>query len=215
MNKAVIFDLDGTILDTLPDIMDNLNLMLCHYGYPLVDIAKTRKYIGCGARSLVERAIGIELTSNELDERLAYYNKFYTESNSPKTKLFDGIREVILELKNRGFKLAILTNKPQETTNTVYREYLSDFGFDKVVGQSGKVKCKPDKTATLEILKELNVSAENTYFVGDGETDVKTALNSNTKSVAVLWGYRDKDELFEAGARVFAKTPQDLLSILV
>ncbi len=214
MNKAVIFDLDGTILDTLPDILDNINLMLEHFGYPLRSISDIRKFIGCGARNLVAKAVGVELTEEELDERLAYYNKYYTASASPKTKLFDGIKEVLVELKKRGYKLAILTNKPQQTTDRVFKEYLMEFSFDKVVGQSGKVKCKPDKTATLEILNQLDVEPNNTYFVGDGETDVLTALNSGTKSIAVLYGYRDRDQLEVAGATVFVQTPKEILSVI-
>lgn len=214
MNKAIIFDLDGTILDTLPDIMDNMNLMLEKFGYKTVSIKDTRKFIGSGARKLVERAIGVPLEKEELDERLKVYNTAYTSSGSPKTKIFDGMGDVLKELKSRGYFLAILTNKPQETTDKVYEEYLKDFGFSKVIGQSGTVKCKPDKTATINILNELDVLPENAYFVGDGETDVLTAINSNVKSIAVLWGYRDKEQLEQAGAKVFAYTPKDLLSLI-
>ena len=214
MNKAVIFDLDGTLLHTLPDILENINYMLSHYGYPLLDEQTIKGYIGTGARNLVKYSVNVSLTETELDDRLAYYNTFYTASPSLKTKIFDGIAEVLTALKNKGYKLAILTNKPQETTDTVYKNHLSKFGFDKVVGQSGKVKCKPDKTATLSILNELDVLPENAYFVGDGETDVETSINAGTKGIAVLWGYRSKEQLKKAGATVFANTPADLLNLI-
>ncbi len=214
MNKAVIFDLDGTLLHTLPDILENINYMLSHYGYPLLDEPTIKGYIGTGARNLVKYSVGIDLTETELDDRLAYYNTFYTASPSSQTKIFDGIAEVLTALKNKGYKLAILTNKPQETTDTVYKNHLSKFGFDKVVGQSGTVKCKPDKTATLSILKEIDVLPENAYFVGDGETDVETSINAGTNGIAVLWGYRNKDQLKKAGATVFANTPADLLNLI-
>ena len=128
--------------------------------------------------------------------------------------MFDGVAEVLTELKKRGYKLVILTNKPQETTDTVYENHLKRFGFDKVVGQSGQVKCKPDKTATLAILNELGVLPENAYFVGDGETDVMTSINAGTNGIAVLWGYRSKKALEDAGATVFAGTPWDILDFV-
>ena len=214
MEKAVIFDLDGTLLDTVPDILDNINLMLARFGYGTLDAETLKGYVGSGARNLCARSIGVPLTEEELDERLDYYNALYTASDSPKTKLFDGMAEVLRALKKRGYKLAILTNKPQETTDKVYKNYLKDFGFDAVVGQSGGVKCKPDKTATVNLLSKLGVLPENCYFVGDGETDVLTSLNAGTRGIAVLWGYRKKDQLEKVGAKIFADDPEDLLSLI-
>lgn len=214
MNKGVIFDLDGTLLHTVPDITDNVNKMLVKYGYPTVSEKDVARFVGNGAGKLVERCIGKPLTEEELKERLAYYNKIYTECGSPKTALFDGIGEVLKGLKERGYKIAILTNKPQPTTDRVYCNYLSEYNFDMVVGSSDKVKCKPDKTATMEILSKLDVAPENAYFVGDGETDTITSLNAGTKGIAVLWGYRDKADLEKAGATIFARTPLELLSLI-
>ena len=214
VKRAVIFDLDGTILDTVWDITDNINLMLKDFGYAEVTVKEVRKFVGSGARKLVKDCVKIPLSEEQLDERLKVYNGYYTASVSPKTKVFDGIKETVVALKKRGYKLAILTNKPQETTDTVYREHMSDFGFDEVVGQSGSVKCKPDKAATMRILDKFGVAPENAYFVGDGETDTITAQNSGTQGIAVLWGYRDREDLEKVGATVFAKTPEDLLSII-
>lgn len=214
MNKAVIFDLDGTLIHSLPDICENINYMLEHFGYDLVSEDKLKNFIGTGARNLVRLSIGKEISEQELDERLSYYNTFYTASPSDKTVVFDGVAQVLTALKERGYKLVILTNKPQETTDRVYEKHLKRFGFDKVIGQSGTVKCKPDKTATLKILSDLEVIPENAYFVGDGETDVITSINAGTKGIAVLWGYRDKEQLAKAGATVFAKTPSNLLDLI-
>ncbi len=214
MNKAVIFDLDGTLIDSLPDIVDNLNLMLTHYGYPTVTISDTKPRIGYGARHLVKKSIPQELADCDLDERLEYYNHFYTTSGSPKTGLFAGVPEMLRQLKNRGYKLAILTNKPHETTVNVYDEYLKDFSFDSVVGASNTVKHKPNPDGVFKILSDLNVESENAYFIGDGETDVITANNANVKSIAVTWGYRDKTCLTDAGATLFANSPQEILDLL-
>ncbi len=214
MQKAVIFDLDGTLLDTVPDIKDNINIMLKKFGLPLRTKKEICSFVGHGARNLVEQSIGKNSDKVCLDDALSYYNKIYTESNSPKTKLFDGIDEVLKTLKARGYKILILTNKPQETTDIVYEKYLKQYNFDKVVGQRNGIKIKPDKTATLNILKELGVLPENTYFVGDGETDVQTSVNAKTIGIAVLWGYRDKQVLSSFGAKTFADKPLDLLKLI-
>lgn len=214
MNKAVIFDLDGTLIDSVPDIAENINIMLKRFGYPLLSEEEIKAKVGHGARNLVKDCIGKSLTDKELDERLEFYNYQYTNSGSPKTRLYKGIPETLKELKKRGYKLAILTNKPQETTDNVIKNHMSDLNFDKVVGQSGSVKCKPDKAATLAILKELNVLPENTYFVGDGDADVLTSLNSGTNGIAVLWGYSSKEKLAAFGATAFTYKPEDLLKII-
>ncbi len=213
MNKLVIFDLDGTLIDSLPDIYEQMNLSLKHFNYPLCTMGQIRQYIGNGARHLVKCSFG-NLTEQDLDQKLEYYNKIYTACGSPKTHVFEGMDKVIVVLKKMGYKLAILTNKPQMTTDKVYEKYLKQFGFDMVVGQSNNVKCKPDKTATLNILKELGVSEENAYFIGDGQTDIETAYNANIKHIAVLWGYRDKEQLEKVGANTFAYTPSDILDLI-
>lgn len=214
MNKAVIFDLDGTLIDSVPDMAENINIMLKRFGYPVLSEEEIKAKVGHGARNLVKDCIGKSLTDKELDERLEFYNYQYTNSGSPKTRLYKGIPETLKELKKRGYKLAILTNKPQETTDNVIKNHMSDLNFDKVVGQSGSVKCKPDKAATLAILKELNVLPENTYFVGDGDADVLTSLNSGTNGIAVLWGYSSKEKLAAFGATTFAYKPEDILKII-
>ena len=214
MNRAVIFDLDGTLLDTLGDISDNVNKMLARFGFDTLCEREIMSYIGNGARELVRRCLKRKVPENELDEYLAYYNEIYTNSASVKTGLFKGIGEVLETLKKREYKLAILTNKPQATTDRVYEKYLKSFDFDAVVGQSKAVRCKPDKTAALNILKVLEVPPSNAFFVGDGETDVLTGINAGICGIAVLWGYRTREELSAAGAEIFAEKPADLLKFI-
>ncbi len=213
MNKAVIFDLDGTLIHSLPDILEHVNITLEKFNAPLRTESEIRQFIGNGARNLIKRSFG-DITESELDERLAFYNQNYTNSGSPKTRLFDGVKELLLALKGRGYKLAILTNKPQKTTDEVYQKYISFAEFDMVVGQSNSVKCKPDKTATLNILKELNVKNEDAFFIGDGETDVLTSINAGIKNISVLWGYRDKNQLQNVGATTFVQHPKEILSLI-
>lgn len=212
--KLVIFDLDGTLLHTVPDITDHINFMLSHFGYKTLTEKEVAAIVGCGARNLVANSIGLPLTDQELDERLNFYNTNYTASVSPKTKPFNGIINLLKTLKKDGYLIAVMTNKPQETTDRVIKEHLSEIVFDKVVGGGGKVKCKPDKTATVNLLNEFGVSPENAFFVGDGETDVLTAINTGTKGISVLWGYRNKEQLKAAGAKVFVSNAEELYSTI-
>ena len=214
MNKAVIFDLDGTLLDTLPDIYDYVNVTLEKFGAQPRKQSEVRRFIGNGAKKLIERSFDNKLDEPQLKERLDFYNKAYTSSGSPKTKLFDGVSEVLKELKNRGYKLGILTNKPQITTDDVNQRYLKEFSFDSIIGQRDGVKCKPDPTAVLSMLKEMDVLPENAYFVGDGETDTEVSINANMNGIAVLWGYRDYEDLYCAGARTFCASPKELLNLI-
>ena len=214
MNKAVIFDLDGTLIDSLPDIAEYVNITLEKYGAPKKDVCKIRQYIGNGARNLILRSFDGTIEGERAEEILAFYNKNYTESGSPKTRLFEGVKEVLFELKKRGYKLGVLTNKPQVTTDGVYQTYLKEIGFDAVVGQTAGKKIKPNPDTLLELLNSLGVLVENAYMVGDGETDVEVAINAGVHGVAVLWGYRDKDQLLNAGAKVFAEKPLDLLKVI-
>ena len=211
--KAVIFDLDGTLLDTLNDIADCINAMLNEFGYQPITVKRVRDIIGSGATKLIADALPERVSDEKFIKCIETYNRIYNASGSPKTKLFDGINEVACELKNRGYKLAVLSNKPQLSTDKVREKYLSEIPFDLVVGQSDKIPCKPDPKGALYILEKFGVSSENAYLVGDGETDVLTAINANVKGVAVLWGNRSKEQLIKAGASVFANTPSDLLNI--
>ena len=214
MQKAVIFDLDGTLLDTLEDLTDSINEMLKYFGYRTVTKEHVRKIIGSGAKKLIADALPEKLSDEEFVKRLEVYNRIYNASGSPKTKLFDGIAEVVKELKNRGYKIAVLSNKPQPSTDKVYEKYLKDLPFDMVVGENPKFKCKPDPAGALYILEKFGVSPENAYMVGDGETDVLTALNAKTHGVCALWGNRTNEQLQAVGGTVFAENPIDLLKII-
>lgn len=212
--KAVIFDLDGTLLDTIDDITDSINSMLNAFGYRTLDRESVRKIIGSGAKKLIADALPEKVSDEEFVKRLEEYNRVYNASGSPKTKLFGGIDKVLTELKKRGYKIAVLSNKPQRSTDKVYEKYLKQYGFDAVCGQSETVKCKPDPSGALYIMKTLGVSPENTYLIGDGETDVMTAINAGIKGVFALWGNRTKEQLSAAGGKLFAESPVDILKII-
>ena len=214
MQKAVIFDLDGTLLDTIDDIADSMNGMLNAFGYNPINKEKVRTIIGSGAKKLIADALPEKVSDEKFVKCLEEYNRIYNASGSPKTKLFDGIAEVVKELKNRGYKIAVLSNKPQPSTDKVYEKYLKNLPFDMIVGENPKFKCKPDPAGALYILEKFGVAPENAYIVGDGETDVLTALNAKTNGVFALWGNRTKVQLKAVGGTVFAETPLDLLKLI-
>lgn len=212
--KAVIFDLDGTLLDTLDDLTDSINEMLKYFNYRTITRERVREIIGSGAKKLIADTLPEKLSDEEFEKRLAVYSRIYNASGSPKTKLFDGMDKVLFELKKRGYKLAVLSNKPQPSTDKVYEKYLKGLPFDMVVGENPKFKCKPDPAGALYILQEFGVAPENAYLVGDGETDVLTALNAGINGVCALWGNRTKEQLAAAGGTVFAENPQQILKII-
>lgn len=210
MVKGIVFDLDGTLLNTIGDIRHVLSECLAHFGLKDVDIETCTKLIGHGARKLVEDAVG----GDRWEEVYKLYAKKFNESESKLTTLYDGEEEVLSELQSRGIKFAVVTNKPQRATENVCNKLLSKFQFFPLIGQSGEFPLKPDPTATLKAVEIIGLKKEECIFVGDGEADVQTARNAGLKCISVLWGYRTKTQLQAAGASVFAEKFSDILKFI-
>lgn len=213
MYKLVIFDLDGTLLNTSRDIQRVLNGSLAHFGLPTLSIEKTVEFIGDGARKLIQRALPKD-KAFMLDELHAHYSKAFAECDNELTDLYDGAEELLSKLKAHDVKTAIVTNKPQRATDAVYAKLLSRFCFDCVIGQSEKYPLKPEPHSTLAVMEALHVEKEDCLFVGDGETDVKTAKNAGIDGVSALWGYRSRSQLKEAGAINFAQSYAQLEELI-
>ena len=211
MLKAILFDLDGTLLDTLPDIRYVLNETLRRFHYPEISVEQTRAYIGEGALRLVERAL--PENAENVEECFEYFKKVYAECNNTHTKPFAGIKEMLASLKARGVKIAVITNKPQAATEECVKQFFPDT-FDFVGGDGGLFPVKPDPTYARYAALSMRVSPAECAFVGDGETDVLTAINAEMKGIAVLWGYRTREELERAGAKRFVTSVEELGKIL-
>lgn len=213
MYKAIIFDLDGTLLNTSRDICKTLNASLAKFGCPAVTVEQTLSYVGDGAKKLIERAAPHNF--KEFDELYADYLKRFAACDNSLTSLYPYEAEFLSAAKGRGIKLAILTNKPADATARVYNMYLAPFSFDVVVGNDARFALKPDPSAALYIADELNVSAGDCLFVGDGEADAKTAAAAGMGHVAALWGFRTRSQLAAAGASRFANDYSELYNIVL
>lgn len=211
MYKAIIFDLDGTLLDTSKDICKVLNKTLSYFSLPPVSLEQTKKFVGNGAKKLIERAVPKDYEG--VEEVYKYYSALFANDDSALTELYEGEDEALKTFKQSEIKLAIVTNKPQDATETVCRRHLSEYGFDFIAGNNGKFPLKPDPALALYAAASLGVKAEECLFVGDGETDVLTAKNAKMDGVAVLWGFRSRAQLKEAGATRFVKNYDELTAL--
>ena len=215
MKKLVIFDLDGTLLNTIADITLSINLALSDMKLRQVSQDEAKYLVGSGVDILASRTI--KLIKGESDSLLEeefkdLYQSYYTIHQKDTTSPYEGIKEALRELKKLGIKIAVLSNKPHKDVVPIMAYYFSDIEFDYILGKIDKNRIKPDIDGVLMIEEELNIRNEaDILYVGDTNVDVKTALNASLLPLACLWGFRKKDELIEAGATHFATSPLDIV----
>lgn len=216
MIKAVIFDLDGTLLNTINTIEYYCNTALQKYDFDSVPVDRYKHFVGNGAKLLVERAMSYtrEWTDDEFEKVFKKYNELYDADTLYLTAPYDGIVDMLKSFKENGFKTAVLSNKPHFATVDVVNKIFGDDIFDIVRGGMDSIPLKPDPTAVFEIMKELNVSKEEVVFVGDTKVDIATGKNAGLFAIGVLWGFRDEAELTEAGADVIIEDAKEILNIV-
>ena len=207
INKLVLFDLDGTLLDTLGDLTGAVNHILDELGYPGRSAEEVRSYLGNGARELVRLALPHAVEDTVLDEYLEGYKKYYNAHSKIETKPYDGVVELLTELKKRGLRIAVVSNKPDFATKELCREYFGAL-IDFAIGDRADVERKPSAAPVLLVMNALECGVA--VYVGDSEVDVETARNANIPCVAVTWGFRDRDVLEDAGAEYFASDRDEL-----
>ncbi len=214
MVKLIIFDLDGTLLDTSRTIHSVLNKSLEKFSLPALTLEKTLTFVGDGAKQLIERAVG---NKNEtlIEEVSRCFVQIYAESDNELTEVYANEIEVLNKLSEKGIKFAIITNKPQQAAVNVCKKFLKDIKFSNIIGYDGSFPLKPNPQSTLKIIEENDFKKEECLFVGDGEADVKTAIAAGIKAISVLWGFRTRSELKHVGAEIFANTYEELLSLIV
>jgi phosphoglycolate phosphatase len=213
--RAAIFDLDGTLLDTLADLGESMNEALGELGLPEHPLSAYRRFVGDGVTKLARRALPPERRDDETIARcIAGMRRIYGGRWDRKTVPYPGIPTLLERLAERGIALAVLSNKPDDMCRTVIARYFPATEFRAVVGARANVAHKPDPVSALEIARGLALAPREILYVGDTDTDMRTAVAAGMLPVGALWGFRDADELRASGASRLAKTPLDVIDLL-
>lgn len=211
MIKTIIFDLDGTLLNTLEDLMISTNFALSEFGFPTHSLEDIRKFVGNGVKKLIERAVPQDCPQEVMEKCLEVFKKHYSQNMYNHTKPYDSILEILKELHNRGLKIGVVSNKFDSAVKELCKKYFPNL-IDIAIGQSDDVPKKPAPNGVFRAMKELSAETSSTIYVGDSEVDVQTAKNSNLPCIGVLWGFRDKKDL--EGAEYIISAPRDILKIV-
>lgn len=211
--KTYIFDLDGTLLSTLNDLASSTNYALRWAGMPERTIEEVRMFVGNGVKLLMERAIPEGVNNPKFEETYAKFREHYMEHNLDTTRPYDGVPELLHELKRRGKHLAIVSNKFYAATQDLAKHFFPDT-IEVAIGERENIRKKPAPDTVLEVLRQLNVSKEDAVYIGDSDVDIMTAKNCGLPCISVLWGFRDKDFLIEHGGSLFVDKPIEILSRL-
>jgi len=213
--QAVLFDLDGTLLDTLEDIANAANRVLELKGFPTRPLDVHRAAVGEGARKLMARVLPeSKRDESTIQECFESFRRDYGEHWNIKTKPYPGIPELLDALESRGLKMAVLSNKPADFTRKCVEGILSKWKFEVVLGAEDGFPNKPDPAGAMEIIRRLGVPAEKFVYLGDTGVDMKTANAAGMFAVGVLWGFRGRDELMRDGAQMLLGTPLELLQVV-
>lgn len=215
MKKAVIFDLDGTLLNTLDDLADSTNYALSRFGYPTRTIEEVRQFVGNGVAKLIERAIPEGKNNPNFEKCLAIFKENYAQNMYNKTAPYNGIIEMLSNLKSKGIKIAVVSNKFDLAVKELCKKYFEGF-IDFAVGENEAqgIKKKPAPDTVLSVLSEFNFAPEDAVYVGDSDVDIMTAKNSKMPCISVTWGFRDEKFLLENGATILINAPSEIYNHL-
>lgn len=211
--KAVIFDMDGTILNTLEDLKNATNYSLRQFNMPERTLEEVRMFVGNGIRKLVERAVPAGTSAEKIDEVLDVFLKYYEVHSADNTSSYPGIHELVEKLKAAGIKTAVSTNKADAPAQELGKEYFNGI-FDLIVGQRDGLRTKPAPDSVNEILKILNIQKKDAVYVGDSDVDVQTAANSGLDFIGVSWGFRGRKFLQEKGAKNIVDSADEILDLV-
>lgn len=210
--SACIFDLDGTLLDTLEDLTSSVNFALKQGGYPERTIREVRLFIGNGIYKLVKRALPDGTDEDIVLKTFEIFKNHYQSFLNVKTCEYEGITQLLAELKSSGIKTAVVTNKAHPAAKALTDSFFDGL-IDYTVGQKQGVPTKPDPTSLNEALTALGVSSREAVFVGDSDVDVKTAHNGEMPCIGVTWGFRSRDVLTNAGADFIVDSPREIIDL--
>lgn len=211
MYNTFIFDLDGTLLNTLDDLAASVNYALRTHGMPERTLDEVRSFVGNGVRLLMKRAIPEGSANPRFEETFATFRAYYMEHSLDTTRPYDGIPEMIHALKQRGCRLAVVSNKFYAATQELIRHFFPEITVAIGEHEAEGIRKKPAPDTVFEALRQLGVGKEKAVYVGDSDVDLQTARNSGLPCISVLWGFRDHDFLLAHGATTFISHPEELL----
>ena len=212
-DKLILFDFDGTLLYTIPDLADAVNFGLEKYGYPTHDYAAIQSFVGNGVRLLVERAIPGGAENPDFEAVFAAFNEFYDVHCQDKTAPYDGIMETLALLGEKGYKMAIVTNKYQSAAEELRRKFFAEF-IPIIEGDRPGRERKPNPAPVQAAIAALGAEGQEAVYIGDSEVDFQTAQNSGLDFIAAGWGYRSVEFLRNLGVEKIALTPADVLELI-
>lgn len=214
MIDTIIFDLDGTLLNTLEDLKDSVNYALAKQNFPLRTLSEIRSFVGNGIRLLMERSVPENIDAETFEICFKDFCDYYKIHMEDKTSPYEHINEMLVNIKNEGFKTAIVTNKADFAAQDLCKRMFGDT-IDLVVGSTDDRPNKPAPDGVYYALEKLNSKLENTVFVGDADTDILTANNARLQSIGVLWGFRDREVIEKEGAKYIVSTVKELEKLLI
>lgn len=211
--NTVIFDLDGTLLNTLDDLRDSLNEVLAMKGFETKSLEEVRRFVGNGVRNLVRLSVPEHCTEDEVTLVMDEFKKNYSQNMQNKTRPYNGIMELLLDLNRFNYKIAIVSNKFDPAVKSLARTYFGNL-IPVAIGETGEIRRKPAPDSIFSAIKELGSDLNRTIFIGDSETDIQTAKNAGIPCIGVTWGFRCREVLREEGADYLIDTPKELLTII-
>lgn len=211
--NTIIFDLDGTLLNTIEDIKDSVNYALDKCGFPKRSLEEINSFVGNGTDYLIEKAVPSNTKKNKLSNCTQIYRKHYKTNMDNKTAPYEGILEMIKKLKGDGYKLAVVSNKFDFAVKTLCKKYFSEF-LEVAIGESSSIKRKPAPDTVFKAMKELDSKKEVCIYVGDSDVDVKTAHNVGIECIGVSWGFRGRQVLEKEGADYIIDRPEEIYNII-
>lgn len=214
MYKLVAFDLDGTILNTLDDLCDSVNYVLKEFNFPTRTLDEVRKFVGNGVLKLIERAVPTNTSEEVILQVFNRFSKYYLTHSNIKTAPYDGVIDLLKELKNRGIKIAVVSNKIHPAVVSLSEYYFPGL-VDFALGDDPIRPKKPNPEMLEYALEQLNVTKEETIYVGDSEVDIETAVNTGVNYISVDWGFKTKEFLIEHGSVDIASTMNELLEKII
>ncbi|MFN7765792.1 MAG: HAD family hydrolase [Planctomycetaceae bacterium] len=213
-HPAIVFDLDGTLIDSLRDIAEAANASLRDLGFPIHPIESYRQFVGDGVRVLFERALPVaDRAPTVVTDCAAGFARHYAQGWSRHTRLYPGIGAMLDEISRRGIRLAVLSNKPHPFTCQCVKHFLSAWNFEVVAGQKDGIPKKPDPAGAWAVAQQLGFEPARLAYVGDSSVDMQTATNAGLDPIGVSWGFRSREELWQHGARVVIDEPRQLLDL--